>query len=185
MKKYAKIVNEETKLCEVGLGTNFEFYKSIGMIEQEVELGYDEKWYLKGYAPTPSKEILQNQARNIRNALLKSTDIYMLSDYSMENSEKENYKNYRQYLRDYPTLKNWYKENPLSFEEWKKSPVITKEKTIQDEIDEYQKYLDETDWYALRQMETRKATPYAVLIKRNEARDKISELRNKLKEGKE
>ena len=133
----------------------------------------------------PSKESLQDQVRNIRNELLKSTDIYMLSDYSLEDSEKENYKNYRQYLRDYPTLKNWYKENPLSFEEWKKLPVITKEKTIQDEIDEYQKYLDETDWYALRQMETRKATPYAVLIKRNEARDKISELRNKLKEGKE
>lgn len=144
----------------------------------------DSNWIIKA-VPVPSKEELQDQVRSVRNELLKATDIYMLSDYSLDNDEKENYKNYRQYLRDYPTLKNWYKENPLNFEEWKKSPVITKEKTIQDEIDEYQKYLDETDWYTLRQMETRKATPYAVLIKRNEARDKISELRNKLKEGKE
>ena len=37
MKKYAKIINEETKLCEVGLGTNNNFYASIGMEEMEVE----------------------------------------------------------------------------------------------------------------------------------------------------
>ena len=37
MKKYAKIINEETKACEVGLGTNSAFYQSIGMTEMEVE----------------------------------------------------------------------------------------------------------------------------------------------------
>ena len=51
MKKYAKIVNEETKLCEVGLGTNSKFYKSIGMTEMEVEEAYNGLWYVKGYAP--------------------------------------------------------------------------------------------------------------------------------------
>ena len=59
MKKYAKIVNEETKLCEVGLGTNSAFYQSIGMTEMEVELGYDGSWYLVGYVPVkpePTKE---------------------------------------------------------------------------------------------------------------------------------
>ena len=56
---YAKIINEETKLCEVGLGTNSAFYQSIGMTEMEVELGYDGSWYVKGYAPEkpePTKE---------------------------------------------------------------------------------------------------------------------------------
>ena len=48
---YAKIIDEETKLCEVGIGTNIEFYKSIGMSEMEVEQSYDGKWYLKGYVP--------------------------------------------------------------------------------------------------------------------------------------
>ena len=51
MLKYAKIVNEETKACEVGIGTNSKFYQSIGMTEMEVEQAYDGSWYLQGYAP--------------------------------------------------------------------------------------------------------------------------------------
>lgn len=51
MKKYAKIINEEKKQCDVGLGTNTEFYKSIGMTEMDVEEAYDGSWYLSGYAP--------------------------------------------------------------------------------------------------------------------------------------
>lgn len=55
---YAKIVNEQTKLCEVGIGTNIEFYKSIGMEEMEVEQAYNGQWYVKGYAPTqPLQEV--------------------------------------------------------------------------------------------------------------------------------
>lgn len=50
--KYAKVINEETKLCEVGLGTNSVFYSSIGMTEMEVEQAYNGEWYLKGYAPS-------------------------------------------------------------------------------------------------------------------------------------
>lgn len=59
MKKYAKIINEETKLCEVGLGTNNNFYASIGMEEMEVEQDYAGNWYLAGYAPAkpaPTRE---------------------------------------------------------------------------------------------------------------------------------
>lgn len=51
MKKYAKIINEETKACNVGLGTNSKFYKSIGMTEMEVEEAYNGSWYVEGYAP--------------------------------------------------------------------------------------------------------------------------------------
>ena len=65
MKKYAKIVNEETKACEVGLGTNSAFYQSIGMTEIDVEQAYDGSWYVLGFAPEkpePTKEELK-QAR--------------------------------------------------------------------------------------------------------------------------
>ena len=65
MKKYAKVINNETKLCEVGTGTNSAFYQSIGMTEMEVEQAYDGSWYLAGYAPAkpePTKEE-QRQAR--------------------------------------------------------------------------------------------------------------------------
>ena len=51
MKKYAKIMNEETKECNVGLGTNDKFYKSIGMTKMDVEQAYNGQWYLTGYAP--------------------------------------------------------------------------------------------------------------------------------------
>lgn len=62
---YAKIINEETKQCEVGVGTNVEFYKSIGMVDMAVEQAYDGAWYVEGYAPqkpAPTKEE-QEQAR--------------------------------------------------------------------------------------------------------------------------
>ncbi len=65
MKKYAKVINDETKEVSIGTGTNSSFYQSIGMIEMEVELGYDERWYVQGYAPEkpePTKEE-QQQAR--------------------------------------------------------------------------------------------------------------------------
>ena len=56
---YAKIIDEKTKACSVGLGTNVEYYRSIGMTEMEVEEAYDGSWYLAGYAPAkpePTKE---------------------------------------------------------------------------------------------------------------------------------
>lgn len=48
---YAKIINEETKECQVGVGTDAEFYKSIGMTEMEVEHAYNGNWYVAGFAP--------------------------------------------------------------------------------------------------------------------------------------
>lgn len=52
MLKYAKIENEKTKQCSVGLGTNIDFYKSIGMTKMDVEQAYNGEWYLMGYMPT-------------------------------------------------------------------------------------------------------------------------------------
>lgn len=50
--KYAKVKNEETKVCDVGIGTNDAFYESLGFTKQEVEQAYTGEWYLKGYAPS-------------------------------------------------------------------------------------------------------------------------------------
>ena len=65
MKKYAKIINEETKSCEVGLGTNTSFYASIGMTEMEVEQAYNGEWYLKGYAPAKPEPTLEEQVSSL------------------------------------------------------------------------------------------------------------------------
>lgn len=56
MKRYAKINNEQTKSVDVGVGTNTDFYKSIGMELLDVEQAYDGQWYLQGYAPTKSDD---------------------------------------------------------------------------------------------------------------------------------
>ena len=54
---YAKIINQSTKQCAVGVGTNVEFYKSIDMVDIDVEQAYDGQWYVKGYAPAKPQEV--------------------------------------------------------------------------------------------------------------------------------
>lgn len=61
MKKYAKITNNETKECMVGLGTNTQYYKSIGMTKIDVEQSWDGCWYLQGYAPVKPAPTLKEQ----------------------------------------------------------------------------------------------------------------------------
>lgn len=51
MKQYARIINEETKEVQVGVGCPDEYYIEIGMAEMEVEQAYDSNWYVAGYAP--------------------------------------------------------------------------------------------------------------------------------------
>ncbi|MDR1952350.1 MAG: hypothetical protein LBQ37_02400 [Elusimicrobiota bacterium] len=69
MKKYAMDIDAETKECRsVGVGTDKEFYKKLGMKEMEVEQAFDGKYYLKGYAPQPSTEYLNNETKMKRQA---------------------------------------------------------------------------------------------------------------------
>ena len=64
MIKYAKIINEQTGLCEVGLGTNAEFYKSIGMIELDVQQSdIDNSWYLVEKCPMKTDEEKEKEKR--------------------------------------------------------------------------------------------------------------------------
>ena len=70
MIKYAKITNPQKGICEVGIGDPdavyqvvmdeegqektlyvSDFYKSLGLVEMEVEEGHDGNWYLPGFAP--------------------------------------------------------------------------------------------------------------------------------------
>lgn len=65
MIKFAKVVNEETKQCEVGLGTNSAFYQSLGMVEMEVEQAYDGSWYLVGFAPIKPEPTLEERVARL------------------------------------------------------------------------------------------------------------------------
>lgn len=63
MIKYAKLLNKETGRCEVGLGTNSQFYKSIGMSEMEVEQSdLNNEWYLSEKCPKKSDEQKHKEA---------------------------------------------------------------------------------------------------------------------------
>lgn len=104
MQKYAKVINEVTKQCEIGLGTNAKYYKSIGMEEMDVEQAYNGQWYVKGFAPTPGekpKEEILAEKRIIRNKYLQDSDKYMLQDFPISSAEKNKWKEYRVYLRDF------------------------------------------------------------------------------------
>ena len=143
MKKYAKIINEETKEVSIGTGTNSAFYQSIGMVEMEVEEGYDGNWYLAGYAPSkpaPTKEEKSNQVKSIRNQYLSDTlarcDRYEKQKaIGLDTTESEdtyrNYLLYLQYLRDVPQSENFPNIEVLTFDEWKEpnsSDIVLTEK---------------------------------------------------------
>lgn len=128
MKKYAKVINEETKACEVGLGTNSNFYQSIGMTEMEVEQGYDGQWYLKGYAPEKPVEQKAVEVRAKRDRMIDAVrwriERYQTQEAAgLETTDTaEQYKEillYVQALRDVPEQEG-FPENvnwPEMFEE--------------------------------------------------------------------
>lgn len=64
MKKYALIIDEETKACQVGLGDNVEFYQSLGFEEMEVEQAWNGDWYVLGYAPKKPLEAYKQEKLN-------------------------------------------------------------------------------------------------------------------------
>ena len=64
MIKYAKIINNETGLCEVGLGTNELFYQSIGMTPLDVQQSdIDNNWYLADVCPMKTDEQKEKEER--------------------------------------------------------------------------------------------------------------------------
>ena len=73
MQKYAKIIDEQTGLCSVGVGTDEEFYQSLGMTLQDVEQAYNGNWYLSGYAPKPSDvELAKKEITDLKNKLYET-----------------------------------------------------------------------------------------------------------------
>ena len=57
MIKYAKLTNETTGECQVGNGTDIDFYHSLGMVEMDVQQSdIDGCWYLTEKCPMKSDE---------------------------------------------------------------------------------------------------------------------------------
>lgn len=120
MKKYAKIIDEQTKEVEIGVGVNDEYYIEIGMKKMDVEQAYNGNWYKSGYAPQESAEEKKVRIKLIRNSYLRQYDYTQLNDAPFTAEEKAVYANYRQYLRDYTKTADWWKSEPKTFDDWKK-----------------------------------------------------------------
>lgn len=78
MIKYAKIIDQESGICEVGEGTNTEFYKSIGMVELDVEKSdIDNCWYLSEKCPMKTdEEKAQEERERLDNLSMKRGDVF-------------------------------------------------------------------------------------------------------------
>lgn len=63
-------------------------------------------------------EFRKAQIRSKRDSLLQKTDKFMISDYPISEDERQKIKLYREYLRDYTLIENWWQQEPNTFEEW-------------------------------------------------------------------
>ena len=77
MVKYAKIKDSEIGLVEVGLGTNSQFYKSIGMTQMDVQQSdIDGNWYLVEKCPMKTeKEKEREEKKRIAMLHLTGADV--------------------------------------------------------------------------------------------------------------
>lgn len=124
---FAKVIDEKTKQCEVGIGTDSDFYRSIGMTEQEVEQAWDGQWYIKGYAPSKPLEQLSAEKRAERNEAINGI-IWRVQRYEQQkqlcietaDSEETYHKilEYIQYLRVLPQSQNFPNMDVKNFNEW-------------------------------------------------------------------
>ena len=62
--RYAKIIDDETKEVQVGVGCLDEYYEEIGMSQMDVEQAYNGLWYITGYAPTMPEPTPEELKRN-------------------------------------------------------------------------------------------------------------------------
>lgn len=70
--------------------------------------------------PEKTTEELAQEKRAERDNLLAQTDKYMLPDFPITDEEREQYKAYRQYLRDLPEQAEFPNVDVLSFGDWAK-----------------------------------------------------------------
>ena len=92
-------------------------------IEEDTEHQLSDYIHCDGqFVLTISDEAIEQrkeQVRAVRNQYLEHTDKYMIADYPITDDERELYKQYRTYLRDYTLSENWWEHSPKTYEEWK------------------------------------------------------------------
>ena len=92
-------------------------------VEEDTEHQLSDYIHCDGqFVLTVSDEAIEQKkadVRAVRNQYLEQTDKYMITDYPITDEERELYKQYRVYLRDYTLSENWWEHSPKTLEEWK------------------------------------------------------------------
>jgi hypothetical protein len=146
MIKYAKITNQETGLCEVGLGTNTSFYQSIGMKQLDVQQSdLDGNWYLASMCPMKSDEEKEQEEKEriaklymtrsdffdgtIKALGLDNEDLLMVIQLVLNNIDIDNISK-KVAINNFKNALNFYRSHPL-FDMISDIPLpISEDKTI-------------------------------------------------------
>ena len=98
-------------------------------VEEDTEHQLSDYIHCDGqFVLTVSNEAIEQrkeQVRAVRNQYLEQTDKYMIADYPITDDERELYRQYREYLRDYTLSENWWEHSPKDFSTWKE--MLTEE----------------------------------------------------------
>ena len=91
-------------------------------VEEDTEHSVSDYTQINGeYVLTSSAEAIEQkkaEVRAVRNQYLEQTDKYMIADYPITDDERELYRQYRTYLRDYTLTDNWWESEPQKFDKW-------------------------------------------------------------------
>ena len=94
-------------------------------VEEDTEHQLSDYIHCDGqFVLTASDEAIEQkkaEVRAVRNRHLEQTDKYMITDYPITDDERELYKQYRAYLRDYTLTEDWFEHEPMSFADWSTS----------------------------------------------------------------
>ena len=150
MQKYAKLTDGKIEFAPQNKGsiTNYNLsqelmvadgYKPFVVVEEATAekplVKYRETdEQIEQYAEELSVEQKEQQIRLVRNQYLYDTDSYVsIPDFPITEEERQRYKEYRVYLRNYPETERWYEKNPLTYDEWKENLNATEQiKTMGD-----------------------------------------------------
>lgn len=106
----------------IGINETGEFpLMNYDSLEEDTEHQLSDYIHCDGqFVLTVSDEAIEQrkeQVRAVRNQYLEQTDKYMITDYPITDDERELYRQYRTYLRDYTLTENWWESEPLKFYE--------------------------------------------------------------------
>ena len=161
MLKYSIVIDNKTKKCAVGLGSDTDTYTKLGYTLQDVEQSdLDGNWYLVGYAPMKTvAQKAQEEHERIQELFMTRSDFFdatikafgadeddlltaisgTMTPMSLDNTEQ------KIALNNYTNALNFYRKHPL-FTMLSNVPIqISEALTITITPEQWDKFFDETD----------------------------------------